>query len=513
MAGCGVITCGYWGVKWCGGVPEEELGVASRHPISYFPVSEGEDYLPIPDHDFASEQGCIPMTRTVAALAGLLISTQALAWNHTGRMWADADLPVSYWIYEHPATFSDIPTGEQYQIIQDGYAAWDAAACSKFEGSYEGLRQGMDSDNPELPPARDPFDKDNTVHFGDALGLITGGTLGVTYTQLELNPPQEVTRVFGNPIYRSSDSDIVFNENVRWWTNDMINAGGCTDAFSLQSVATHEIGHLIGLDHPCEQEDVNEGRCTEAEWYEATMFWSIGPCQVGQSVIKSDDIESIDLLYGATGLFQCSNELDAGEYDTNAIGVVPFTLRCQTQSQYRDSITTATWFWGDGESSTGLEPDHEYTEAGAYTVQACYEGTLDACGDWEYCDKRERYAVACDIPEASFFVDPVKGLRYQFFNQTDLSVQNCVSAVRWNVYEGTEVTGEPIGTIDAWSPEFDFPSGGDYTVVLNVGGIAGTGAAKTTLNIRRVSANCSATGGSAGWLLAPLALLAIRRRD
>ena len=43
------------------------------------------------------------------------------------------------------------------------------------------------------------------------------------------------------------DADIRFSTNYNWF--DSATASGCAQAFDLQDIATHEIGHMIGLDH------------------------------------------------------------------------------------------------------------------------------------------------------------------------------------------------------------------------------------------------------------------------
>ena len=80
---------------------------------------------------------------------------------------------------------------------------------------------------------------------GDGISLLTTAT---TPENMKLFPrqtasPAAVTRVFRDPFGSITEADIVLNPFVRF------SADGSFATFDLQDTITHEVGHLLGLDH------------------------------------------------------------------------------------------------------------------------------------------------------------------------------------------------------------------------------------------------------------------------
>lgn len=438
--------------------------------------------------------------RTLLALPALLLSSNAFAWGHLGHVWAYDEMPIPYQVIETDR-YAGFDFPFLYDAMEEGFQNWvDGAPCNDFRAEVTGSVPES-----EYTGYRD--DGRNLIMFDDKdFDISEPGTLAATLTRSD----NRIERIISGTAYRPArDSDIVFNNDVRFIAADQIG-GGCNNEPALEAVATHEIGHSLGLAHSCERGDP----CTDAKLRSATMYWQADNCDATLAQPNEDDIDSITALYGPSATFQCSNELEPGQPDTLAVGIVPFTLRCSVTSDNFREITGATWSWGDGESSEEVLGTHVYEEPGNYTIRVCFQGERAACGAWEFCYKRPAYVRACGKPTPSFLVEGVEGLTYRFLNETDLSVYGCINDLQWDIYEGDEASGEKVDSVTAWEPDYTFPSSGRYTVVLNVGGPGGIAAAKLSFDARNVGdpEACSHVGGSSLTLGALAGLLALGRR-
>jgi hypothetical protein len=413
-------------------------------------------------------------------------------------------MPLQYWVADDGTTETDceeaLPAGYCREGSAFGYSQWENAPCSEISAEYMGVSENIG------------FNRSNELNYmsynDPESDLPEPGTLAAT-----LNTSSGVAFFLDGKMYKHlTDSDIVYNENAQFETLENIESGNCNGQHSFMGTTTHEIGHLLGMGHSCEEGDT----CNDPALREAVMHWTGPACNPEDHVLKDDDIQGITALYGPYASFTCSHQIT----DDFVIGVVPFTMKCTVQSESRQEVTTADWNFGDGGTDSGADVSHTYTEAGNYNVQVTVRGDRDTCGDegWTFDFRKVGFVTACDVPSVSFGVEHVDGMTYRMLNESDISTYGCIQDIAWEVFEGSGTGGKQIldTSIRAWEPLIEFPNTGTYTVIANVGGPAGTGAATLTFEVENKRGNgygCSTvgtTGGVAGVLIG--LGMAMRRR-
>lgn len=440
--------------------------------------------------------------------------SNAFAWEHTRYVWdPNEDFPLDYYISDYiedslPKEAKFGKKGDQYYqeyAIEAGYDAWvDGAPCAGIQAEYGGILKGVHKSG---------WTNDATMihYFDDPTGSMGTGVLGLTRSYSSNVPAFNLN---GESYVYFADSDVYYSAEVDWGTTEDIDGGSCGNAHSIQAVATHEIGHALGMGHSCEEDDL----CPDPDLQLATMYWSAGQCTTWQNDINDDDIEGITTLYGPSASVAS---------DSDRRGGVPLDIDFRIDALDTD-ITSVEWSFGDGNTSEELEPTHTYTEPGQYTVAVTVCGTNDVCGEWCGTQRERAYVVACGLPEPAidpdgnvypglFTFEHYNDLVYQMVNLTDTSVYGCVESIRWEVFDGDELISES----SAWSPKIEFPSEGTYTIRLHIGGPAGGVVEEVKIEAEdRVGddfrgGGCAAAAGSASLALGVLALglVAVRRRD
>jgi len=135
-------------------------------------------------------------------------------------------------------------------------------------------------------------------------------------------------------------------------------------------------------------------------------------------------------------------------------GKVPLSVQFTDSSQ--NNVTSWSWQFGDGGTSTKQNPVHTYTAPGTYTVNLT---VMNNCGSGTASKPMYITAEPCPLPVADFSANRTSGkvpLSVQF---TDSS-QNNVTSWSWQFGDGTtSIEQNPVHT---------YTVAGDYTVTLTV---------------------------------------------
>ncbi len=203
------------------------------------------------------------MRRTLARsalLLGLLLATPAGAYkvmtaSQTGVELRWPTIPMKFNVHQTAAP--GLTAAATQDAVRKAYLAWTSVSCTSFKTQDLGVVN---------LPWGDQDDKINSHVWTSSWPPSYGqNALGITWTSYD---PQS------GKIY---DADTHYNPGYTWSTS------GSPTAIDAQSVATHEIGHQLGLDHSPIQT--------------ATMFYATGQGDTSQRSLDADDMKGVCYLY------------------------------------------------------------------------------------------------------------------------------------------------------------------------------------------------------------------------
>ena len=219
--------------------------------------------------------------------------TESLRWRQ---------FPIRYYVTD--ASVAGVSAQQFQAAVTRAFGTWHAVENTETSSTFAGFVQAR------------PFVEDGANVIGYMSQPGQDRTLAAT------------TFTVDETDGRILESDIYFNTIFPWSTAE---AGG-TDRYDVESIALHEIGHLLGLSHSAlgETELIGGGRRVLAA--EAVMFpIAFTRGNIADRSLKADDIAGISDIYGTTTfsreLGSISGRVTKGGRGVQGAHVVAFSPR------------------------------------------------------------------------------------------------------------------------------------------------------------------------------------------
>jgi hypothetical protein len=180
----------------------------------------------------------------VAAVIVVLCAPQVLAYCLTGVRWPDSNRPAA--VFYNPSgkitSGQCISAAQMDSAITGSIGAWKAISSAGTTSATANHRDGQ-----------------NTIGWAK----LGGGTLGIT--NYLSNDRTRTVACKGNLFANLYEADVRITTTYRWTSPQGSCPCAAGSAFYLDSVATHELGHVIGLCHTSVPSDL--------------MYPSFGACE------------------------------------------------------------------------------------------------------------------------------------------------------------------------------------------------------------------------------------------
>jgi hypothetical protein len=265
-----------------------------------------------------------PLVLASAFLASFTLPGPAAAYRTAADLPEfDDDATIAWPTREVPyRVYTAMPAGldraAALAAIEAAAATWNAVECTDVELVFAGFTD-------EPPVAGDDV---NTIAFVQtgwtAMGLDADAA---ATTDVRYASRSDETRIV--------EADLLLNADAYGWTVDA-RASGVRD---LQSVVTHELGHVLGLLHPCELDGEDGAGPCHPEHAESALHPLYS---VRQRALSTDETAGLCALYPSTCSGNCTTPpepdcLDDGDCPDTSWCAEGF---CRPRGSHADACTT-----------------------------------------------------------------------------------------------------------------------------------------------------------------------------
>ena len=276
-----------------------------------------------------------------AAISCLFLTIPATAYipqtltvdgSVVGLKWATTSFPIVW--RENPVASSNVAGSRPLtDVFRDSFQNWEDNFLA--DNAFD---QGSATD----PSAKPAFDNMNLITTNVTAGDFnsSAAALTVSYSFLELGVDEFGRQV--DFIGQILEADIMFNPDTQFSTESVTPS----DRIDLESVATHEIGHLLGLDH--------------SNLLSSTMFPTVTAGSNFARDIAVDDTIGVSTLY-PSDLFPLM------------FGTLSGTVRTITSAPVFGALVVALDADGQAVASMVTDPSGQFSlmlNEGTYTVYA-----------------------------------------------------------------------------------------------------------------------------------------------
>ncbi|MBI3071038.1 MAG: matrixin family metalloprotease [Deltaproteobacteria bacterium] len=201
--------------------------------------------------------------RLLASAVGVVVGSvcaSALAYNAPGIKWPRSKMPVAWEMSSGGS--ADLGESTSFDLLKRAFGSWSSVCCTYLTFGAGSITTSKARDTSDTRNILQWLEQSWPADLGDGDSVL-GVTTPVYWNNLEL-----------------FDADIVFNGVDHAWDQT-----GRWPKVDLQSIATHEIGHLLGLNH--------------SQYQSATMYYMNQGGAVGRS-LEQDDMQGVCAIYPKT---------------------------------------------------------------------------------------------------------------------------------------------------------------------------------------------------------------------